>query len=430
MSIALPSETRYCQDVGFPYMLEDHHPADTLFLFFESDFRLNEEHCLEPDVWLPLVLQERVGGEPAASSRSRATGNKGEPDASLLELIPYGEPDASLTDGDIEEEIFGHVTQGTEPEKYRNAVQGSRPQREIVGVVSQVLQDIVATVTQARRNDCGEIVWFGWNASKKSTARQKAPGGGSQFISFTRFGAQHCLQSMVDSAPDHFDGWLLDLLNDRPSDDKWSFPGACYVCPPVGGFSIHESIICGQGDPCVERVNHWGESWTLAGGPAEQTRWNKSRALCRFRSKGHPQEIAKLNLPMKDSSLFWRTKKPPEDPASEDRVWQLILRERKWVDEHTNKWWGPWKGYWRKDESGAWRPPPKEWEELVQRPHHWEQRGTYGSQISRLAEHIVTSYPDEPVAETWSLRHKRERRHAVNQYKKRFFVQPGELVGW
>ena len=92
------------------------------FLFFESDFRLNEEHCLEPDVWLPLVLKERVGGEPAASSSSRATGSKGEPDASLLELVPYGEPNASLTDGDIEEEIFGHVTQGTGPEKYGNAV--------------------------------------------------------------------------------------------------------------------------------------------------------------------------------------------------------------------------------------------------------------------------------------------------------------------
>ena len=158
MSIAWPSESLYCQDVGFPYMLEDQHPSDTLFLFFESDFRFTEEHCLEPDVWLPLVLQERVGGEPAASSNSRATGSKGEPDASLLELVPYGEPDASLSDGDIEEDIFGHVTEGTRPEKYGNAVQGSRPQREVVDDVSQVLQDIVATVTVARRNDCGEIV--------------------------------------------------------------------------------------------------------------------------------------------------------------------------------------------------------------------------------------------------------------------------------
>ena len=121
---------------------------------------------------------------------------------------------------------------------------------------------------------------------------------------------------------------------------------------------------------------------------------------------------------------------PPGTPDSTDRVWQLILRERKWVDEHTGSWWGPWKGYWQQNARGAWRPPAKEWEDLVKRPHHFEKRGTFGSPITRLAEHVVSYFPDEPDAEAWSMRDKRERRQAVNQYKNRFFAQHGETVGF
>ena len=98
--------------------------------------------------------------------------------------------------------------------------------------LSHLLQDIVAWVTQGGRSHRGGIVWFGWNASLKDTGRTQNPGYGSLFISFPRFGSQHCLQIMVDSAQDLFDCWLLVILNDRPTHDQWSFPGSCYACVP------------------------------------------------------------------------------------------------------------------------------------------------------------------------------------------------------
>ena len=61
------------QDVAVPYMLDPRHPEDTVFLFFEADFRFYERDCVEPAQWLPLVvgdahLQLGGAGRPSSSS--------------------------------------------------------------------------------------------------------------------------------------------------------------------------------------------------------------------------------------------------------------------------------------------------------------------------------------------------------------------------
>ena len=47
------------QDVGFPYMLSSRLPPDTLFLYFESDFRFHKCDRLEPDAWLRFMDRRR-----------------------------------------------------------------------------------------------------------------------------------------------------------------------------------------------------------------------------------------------------------------------------------------------------------------------------------------------------------------------------------
>ena len=66
------------QDVGFPYMCMPAHLEDTLFLFFESDFRFWKEDCIAPELWLRLAAQSCR--EPLAS----ITGRRG----SQLRAVP------------------------------------------------------------------------------------------------------------------------------------------------------------------------------------------------------------------------------------------------------------------------------------------------------------------------------------------------------
>ena len=52
-------------------MLDPRHPEDTVFLFFEADFRFYERDCVEPAQWLPLVVGDahlQLGGAGRPSS--------------------------------------------------------------------------------------------------------------------------------------------------------------------------------------------------------------------------------------------------------------------------------------------------------------------------------------------------------------------------
>ena len=41
-------------------MLSSRLPDDTLFLYFEADFRFHAEDCMDPDEWLPFLSPEPV----------------------------------------------------------------------------------------------------------------------------------------------------------------------------------------------------------------------------------------------------------------------------------------------------------------------------------------------------------------------------------
>ena len=59
------------KDVAFPYMMDARHAPDTLFIFFESDFRWRRDDCLEPSEWLPLVAEVRSStGAPRGGASS------------------------------------------------------------------------------------------------------------------------------------------------------------------------------------------------------------------------------------------------------------------------------------------------------------------------------------------------------------------------
>ena len=68
-------------------MMDDRFPQDTLFLFFESDFRFWECHDIPSMQWLPHLLGEKTETTADSASSSSAPAER----APILESAPSPE---------------------------------------------------------------------------------------------------------------------------------------------------------------------------------------------------------------------------------------------------------------------------------------------------------------------------------------------------
>ena len=151
-------------------MLSTRLPDDTLFFYFEADFRFHAEDCLETDEWLPFLTPE-----PVARS-----GN------------------------------------------FSGAEFWKRP-RLADSVCSPELVDVVRICNQAARTkdesgrSMGHLIWMGWNAAEtgsKTKTKHKIQYG-SHAIAFTKTSAELLLQKMKTDAAEHFDLWLKRILKKK-----------------------------------------------------------------------------------------------------------------------------------------------------------------------------------------------------------------------
>ena len=146
------------QEVAVPYMLDPRHPEDTVFLFFEADFRFYARGCVQPETWLPLVMGDehlRLGGAARPSSGS-----------AVLEI-----QNESREDLNAARSIQGH----REKRRYRHTEdhQALREEDRVEERVSQELIDMVLTMNEAHRHDAGQLVWFSWNAGPPGSKKKK-----------------------------------------------------------------------------------------------------------------------------------------------------------------------------------------------------------------------------------------------------------------
>lgn len=354
-------------------MLDGRHPDDQLFLFFENDWRLYEKDCLQSEEWLPLVVGDQTW--PASSSDGPA--------------------------------VFG-------------AKPGSRPKTTEGSDVSEFLKDVVQTCTQAHREGRGEIVWFSWNASTPGNEpkRKESPSYGTFFVAFSKSVCETLWTAMQNVKPMHFDNWLLSAVT--PGKDGASrplVPEACYVCPPVGGYTHHESDIY-QG--C--RPSPWKESWSLEGGLGALDKWGRKRRLCKFTRVGAAEKIADVAAPNPTDEFIWKTEFPPDNCNCKHKVWRTLLQDRMWVDGDGN-YIGP------QSVKGGGKGLPKELQELYRWPdgyRWWEDRW---SPITRLAEQLCVS-PEGEARFALSDRVQRLKKNRLNQYKHRSFAVAGEKVAF
>lgn len=377
------------KEVGFPYMLSSRLPPDTLFLYFESDFRFHKADSLTPEEWLPYLFSEPVARDDDA---------------------------ACAVEADPEEPVARRGSFG-------QAQPWRRPQAKASECAPE-LADVVRICTLAHRakdeqgRGRGEVVWLSWNAGqpghcpKKKTDWKKIQYG-SQAVAFTKRGAAHLLAEMQKGSSEHFDLWLKKVLR--------TYPEASYCCPPIGGYTAHKS-------PNLKgrvRASSFDEAWARPGSGRELDPTSGDPRVLRSFGSGL-DVVATLVLPEGRQAL-WRTE-PPPTLASPDNTMRWLLQELLQWQRDDGFWWGPCTGqtHWG----------PQLYRTLAERPDEYPQEEPVALaeyqhvQLTNLQRFLVCLHESEATGDAESQeetrRMSRHRRNVVAHYRHRFQAAPGE----
>ena len=229
------------KDHIIPLMSDLRFAPDTLFLVAEEDWRLWKGDC-------------RQGGQPSADEFP--SGREGELAAPSEEAGPW-----TKKEGELSAASASHDTcKGPRRDKAHDPEEGPRGwgrarkgKAEGFESASQELMDIVHFCNAAHRQQHGELIWLGWNASKASSW---CPTFGSNLIAVSARGARklanHWDQLFDD--PWHFDLCLKEVLQKQ---HQLEFDlQCCYLYPSLGGFDDHISAFQNTKQPEV-RVCVW-----------------------------------------------------------------------------------------------------------------------------------------------------------------------------
>ena len=183
---------------------------------------------------------------------------------------------------------------------------------------SQELLDMLHILAEAKRNGCGDLVWFGWDSShwgprsSNSKWRASAPFAGAHSYGLTAKGARFLLNKRLEN--DYYEAhmgttlaYFLRQYQDCPPEEF----GCCYLWPPVGNYISHTTTTNAN----VRDLNsHWEEAWCQGGTRKDEKHghwWDRS--LCHLTEKGPPKVIVEVK-PENDESKYWKTESPPMMP--------------------------------------------------------------------------------------------------------------------
>ena len=419
------------QDVGLPYMTDERHANDTLFLVAESDFRFHREHCVSGKNWLAQVdefVEEHLkrpstveawgllnpAVPPEEGVISPTTDDEGGGGTAPISEPDWGgtEPDAPAGDSEAEPDArSAKRKEGAEKDKvsFWGFTRGRRYEgRE--AYVCEELQDLVRIATVAHRKGKGDVVWYSWVGSKK---KKTEPSHGSTLVGVSKDGARFLLEA-IRKAPQamHFDIWLRDRCFQETEGLQ-----ASYVLPSIGNFDEHISgcdpTNTGMADGT--RPSQWNDYWCMDGVRVEKRdAKHKTRNVCAFQSKGVDWGIP-VQFGNELTDMYWKTVHPPNPYWEGDETWQNLLRHRGWLDE------------WGYLSLPKWLTKPRfntSWRLLQLEPdaHPVDEKTNERSPISRLAEHLVIYYPEDMFAiQGHASRGARDMRDHLMRYKRRCF---------
>ena len=382
------------QDHLLPYMADERHAPDTLFLVAEEDFRLFSRHsALQPAVLQGVAEAAYAASSTAFVARPAFAEVLNEeaaapPELTLDELYYWRYQAAPHL---IKDDVFGPPAAGTNNWKalvgglYAPTAKPTAAEIEQAGGVSEYLIDLVKMVTAAHRQGLGDLVWLSYDAFKTKGFRSRVCHAAT-LIAVSAAGAKKLVDIVADpgvfGANQHFDVLLLKYLEKHGN----TF-GASYVYPCVGHYQAHLSQ---SSDHEGWRDSAWEQNWVQEGTKASHAYGGRTRWLMGWTKRGDGLDWkVELFLPERgDVDLRWFTR------TSAPQGW--IEAEEERLHEQAE---------WAKGKGKTPRTP---------------------NVIQPFFREGPTDLPDNPPANT--QRRKRQRRANLVGYAHRLFASPGQQV--
>ena len=169
------------------------------------------------------------------------------------------------------------------------------------------VEDLVRISKKAHSVGRGELVWMCWQPAGAGTkpARVNSISSGLMMVMMTRKGADG-LQKLFDGdrewgkfAVNHFD---LELKNWLVNGNNAEKLGACYLTPPCGNYSTHQSG-CDPDFAVKPRPSCWNEAWVCRGTRESDDPKHRHKWLVSWTKKGEPIWLTKAGV--NDTSPNW-----------------------------------------------------------------------------------------------------------------------------
>ena len=263
-----------------PYMLDERHPEDTLFLVVEEDFRFFDEEgepiAPEPQLgksqqWMAKDIPPELR-EPFASSQESAR---------LSTLQAHWQTRVKYAGATPKSGAKQHTS--TEPSFNTRLTKASRTECE--QKVSPHMEHLVRLVTAAHRLQVGDLVWFCWDEDVEKEKGSPDPQHAITGIAVSIPGARWIKEEITKTKVWHWDVELKKLLEQGKAK-------ASFIFPSVGHYTKHSSGILKQG---ATRETFWG-AWFVQQGVRPSLVSDRVRELWRWRDAPQGPQRERVSL--------------------------------------------------------------------------------------------------------------------------------------
>ena len=281
--------TQKCKEIEFPADFEEHilpycadqrHPADTLFLIAEEDWRLKESHCdLSPDFGELSASMLQARDVPKFKSEVEAVRGEDRTFPAYQHIRPVEPTADAAASSQQPPAIANHQWVQVGLNFHKRA---TKPSADEFTTTSKHLVDIVKMTSEAHRAGARDLLWLSWLPLKSKRVRH--PTRYSGFIALTAEGARKLRFNFEEwlGEPTFFDTALRHALCENVACRAELSAGYLYPC--LGHYCEHSSPLC-KG---AVRDTDWSSQHILQDTRVEPTADAKhwSIGVCAFTESG------------------------------------------------------------------------------------------------------------------------------------------------
>jgi hypothetical protein len=174
--------------------------------------------------------------------------------------------------------------------------------------ISPEVKDLVRMSKKAHMVGRGNLMWMCWQpcGARKKPLRVNSISSGTMLLMVTPRGAGMLHQLFQGGPvlgtlkPGHIDVVLKSWLE---KGDNAGIMGACYLTPPLGNYTTHQSGCDRSLSTGVGRLSCWSEPWVCRGTRVVQDPKKREKWFASWTKKGDPVWLVKASVD--DKSLDW-----------------------------------------------------------------------------------------------------------------------------